>query len=701
MNPKRLLIINMSKNNRIRIPFRAAVVMVYNYARNKILEQAKAIAFILLYLVAFKIIVLQSAPTDALRISAGIGMVVFGLAFFLEGLFLGLMPLGERVGIQLPQRCNILVISAFGVLLGVSSTLAEPAISALRLAGTSVTPWATPLLYRMLEIETDSLVYAIASGVGVAVACGMIRFYYGFTLSPFIYSLVPLLLVISGVFAFDENLANIINLAWDTGAVTTGPVTVPLIIALGIGVSRSSGKQEGAASGFGIIALASLFPVLAVLALGFWMNKTTPSPVGEIEFFSQSNRIKALELVKSEKEMQILAFQRGNEGARRALLGGKGSYETILRRLADRNARSEFLGSMSLGDWLTQRASPRERTIIAAELAGKPLISDKTPVVISDVMTGEFKMSLRAVIPLVILLGVVLLLILRDGPKKGDEVLLGIFFAFLGMALLTSGIRLGLGPLGDQVGRPLPNVFRSETHEEGRVIFENFDLSSVSTAHSFDGTVSRFFYLKDRSGQPKAVSFDESKFDKDTGRYEHIVQRPPLFGPELTLVGIALVFLFAFGMGYGSTVAEPALSALGSTVEELTVGTIRRSGVVNTVSLGVGLGLLAGVIRILYNLSTVWIIVPAYALAVILTWFNDKDFADIAWDSGGVTTGPITVPLVLAMGLGIGGELNVVDGFGIVALASVFPVITMLIFGIMAKRSQRLVTAVGEVNDDE
>jgi hypothetical protein len=92
--------------------------MIWNYARTKIGEQLRAVAFIIVYLVAFKILVLNTPPANALQLSAGIGMVVLGLTFFLEGLFLGLMPLGERVGLQLPQRCNIAVIMFFGLLLG-------------------------------------------------------------------------------------------------------------------------------------------------------------------------------------------------------------------------------------------------------------------------------------------------------------------------------------------------------------------------------------------------------------------------------------------------------------------------------------------------------------------------------------------------------------------------------------------------------
>ena len=104
---------------KIKIPLRSAMAMVSDYARTRVMEQVKSVAFIILYLIGFQMLVLGTAPAQALQISAGVGMVVFGLTFFLEGLFLGLMPLGERVGLQLPQRGGIVAIIVFGLLLGV------------------------------------------------------------------------------------------------------------------------------------------------------------------------------------------------------------------------------------------------------------------------------------------------------------------------------------------------------------------------------------------------------------------------------------------------------------------------------------------------------------------------------------------------------------------------------------------------------
>ncbi|HNV52481.1 MAG TPA: DUF1538 family protein, partial [Tenuifilaceae bacterium] len=121
----------------------------------------------------------------------------------------------------------------------------------------------------------------------------------------------------------------------------------------------------------------------------------------------------------------------------------------------------------------------------------------------------------------------------------------------------------------------------------------------------------------------------------------------------------------------------------------LTVGAIKRAQIVQVVSIGVGIGIVLGFSRILFDLPLIWLIVPSYILLIPLTILSEEEFTAIAWDSGGVTTGPVTVPLVLAMGLSIGGVLSISDGFGVLALASAFPIITVLLFGLIARAKQR------------
>jgi hypothetical protein len=109
-----------------------------------------------------------------------------------------------------------------------------------------------------------------------------------------------------------------------------------------------------------------------------------------------------------------------------------------------------------------------------------------------------------------------------------------------------------------------------------------------------------------------------------------------------------------------------------------------------TVAIGVGLGIAAGVAQLaIPSIDLTMLLVPPYLLLLVLTFISSEEFANFAWDSAGVTTGPITVPLVLALGLGIGGNIpGVIDGFGILALASVGPIITVLTVGLIVERTR-------------
>ncbi len=687
---------------RIRIPLPAATTMVGRYAWSKVGTQVRSVAFILIYLVGFKVLILRAPPAQAARLALGIAMVVIGLAFFLEGLLIGLMPLGKRVGVQLPGRGGLGLITGFGLLLGFGTTLAEPAMAALRATGRNVSAWETPLLFMLLDRYPQALVVAIGLGVGVAVALGMIRFARGLSLKPFIYVTIPLLLAVSAWCARDPNLAAVLGLAWDAGAVTTGAVTVPLVLALGIGVSRASGSREEAGGGFGIIMLASAYPVLGVLVLALLRAPTAPPPTDPATFFSPTHRETALRVLGSEARLVQHAFRQGGPDARRAVFADEATYRNAVTSLTTPSERLRLLGDVSLSEWLTQSASPQERAWLA--LPENPATSAPrdpgAPVL--RILSEEAGLAVRAVIPLTLLLLAVLLGLLRSRPRHTDEVVLGVGMAVLGMALLTSGIRMGLAPLGDEVGRPLPRVFRSTPREEGRVVLQPFGPDQILTSFGPGGERQDFFYLHDRRGRPTPVPFRPERYDAEAGRYEHIIERPPMFGPDMSLLGIGLVLLFAFGLGYGSTLAEPALSALGLTVEEITVGTVRKTAVVRAVSVGVGIGLVLGVLRILYDLPMIWMLMPPYLLLLPLTHWSEEDFAGIAWDSGGVTTGSITVPLVLSMGLGIRSEVAVADGFGLLAMASVYPILTVLLFGLFIRgRQRRAMRLLREGDDDE
>jgi len=683
---------------RIKVPFGDATMMLSEYAWTRIVDQIKSVAFIIIYLIVFQTLILRVPLANALATAGGIALVVFGLAFFLEGLVLGLMPLGERVGVKLPTRVGIAVIAVFGLILGFGATLAEPAISALRTAGSTVTAWDSPLLFMILGSYTEPLVLSVGVGVGIAVALGMFRFYYNLPIKPFILIIIPVLLVLTVIFSLDKTLNAVIGLAWDCGAVTTGAVTVPLVLALGIGVSRAASKGKGTSSGFGVVLLASAFPILAVLLLGLVLNSRSPKATTEAEFFSPAGREKALVLFGTEEKLRQHAFTHGSEEGRLAYFADEEAYKsTILSLQDDDNMRRSLLGAMTLSSWIVGNASDSERELLAGvELSEEKASTEPLGRTLKEEAIG----GARAVIPLSLLLLIVLLAFLREKLRYKDEVALGIIFTLIGMTLLTSGIKHGLASLGGEVGAQLPRAFASEEKYIDRVVIRNFDKDLLYKTIAPDGKQKTYFNFAEND-KIRPVEFREHNFDESSRIYEYIITQTPLFGSKLSVLGIILVLLFAFGMGYGATLAEPALNALGMTVENLTVGTIKRKQIIQVVSVGVGTGILLGVCRILFDLPLVWLIVPSYILLIPLTIISDDEFSAIAWDSGGVTTGPVTVPLVLAMGLSIGGALNISDGFGVLALASAYPIITVLLFGLIAKAKQKRSLATQNTEENE
>jgi len=246
---------------------------------------------------------------------------------------------------------------------------------------------------------------------------------------------------------------------------------------------------------------------------------------------------------------------------------------------------------------------------------------------------GALEGAIWAIVPLCSILLIVLIVGLRQKPKHMDELLIGIACAVIGMCLFNLGISLGLTPLGEQLG--------------GNVV------SSFASIQPW-----------------QSEGFIDPMFQSST-------------------VGKCLAILFGFILGYGATLAEPALNALGSTVEKITVGAFKKNLLMQAVATGVALGIGTGVAKIAFNLELWYLLIPPYAMLLILTFISSEDFVNFGWDSAGVTTGPITVPLVLAMGLGIGAKTGAIDGFGVLSLASVGPIITVLTVGLLVRKKPK------------
>lgn len=156
---------------------------------------------------------------------------------------------------------------------------------------------------------------------------------------------------------------------------------------------------------------------------------------------------------------------------------------------------------------------------------------------------------------------------------------------------------------------------------------------------------------------------------------------------------LLLVYSFAFLVGFATTVAEPALTAIARKAEEISDGSIRKGLLRLFVALGVGVGILLGAYRIVQGDSIVYYIMTGYGVVILLTYFAPRTIIPIAYDSGGVTTSTITVPIVAALGLGLAtsipGRDPLVDGFGLIAFASLFPMIAVLSYGISKREAIR------------
>lgn len=685
------------------------------YVRSRFMEQIKSVWLIILYLIVFQTLVLGIPIADASVIAVGLALVVVGLTFFMEGLLLGLMPLGEVIGVKLPLKAPVIAILLFAFILGLLATFAEPAISVLKTAGASVTPWNAPLLFILLNKNAGFLVWGVGIGVGFAVVFGMLRFLYNWSLKPFIYILVSGLTLVTIWASFNENLLHLTGLAWDCGAVTTGPVTVPLVLALGIGISRVVGAGDGASGGFGVVTLASLFPIATVLILGIAFLGQVPDPAPASEFLRSENRDKAVALFADEAEMRTFALQRsdftGDNPEPQPIEAfydfDRAKLDGFLSELKSNAAleSATFGADDGLERWAATRGDAEQRLLVFEDYEGVMAgvvrygTQEGPKFEAATMLYNNFSLAFMAIFPLSGVL-VLVLFVLRERLPQPDEIFLGVFLAFLGMGIFNVGIELGLTKLGDQVGGKLPASFKTIEQPEETKSIRNFDRNVVKTAITEEGETESFFYIKDK-GEYREIPFHESNYDESANQYTYTPSIGPLFGREGGLAGIFVVLLFAFIMGYGATLAEPALNALGLTVEEITVGTFKKSLLMQAVAMGVGVGIALGIAKIIWNIPLAYMLGPPYALLLVITFLSTEEFVNIGWDSAGVTTGPITVPLVLAMGLGIGNQINVIEGFGILSMASVCPILSVLLVGlnVTRKRKAALETAAADTKE--
>ena len=252
-------------------------------------EQTLAVVPITLQLVLTIAIFFQRAPNAPGELVGGMLCAIVGLTLFTDSLRICVMPLGELIGREMPRKLPQAAVLFIALCLGILCTYAEPALASLRPLARLVERNKTPYLYIVLNDFLEPLIFSIGLGVGVAAMIGILRFQNEWNMKKVILATVTPCLICSCYMKWgNPELMPILGLAWDCGAVTTGPVSVPVLLALGIGAMKTSkekklarrmlqqavlgGGQQPALDGFGIVTLASLFPVLAVQLLGIVLS---------------------------------------------------------------------------------------------------------------------------------------------------------------------------------------------------------------------------------------------------------------------------------------------------------------------------------------------------------------------------------------------------------------------------------------------
>ena len=446
---------------------------------------------------------------DALpRFLAGAVLFIIGLGLFLVGADIGVLPVGQKVGSTLTGKRNLALMLAVGFVVGFIITVAEPDVQVLAAQVTGVAPVIAPM----------ALVCIIAAGVGffVAVAMGRIIFQLPLKLLLFLCYTVVFLCAL-----FTPDL--FLGIGFDAGGATTGPMTVPFIMALGVGVAAVRGGSHAGDDSFGFVGLASVGPILAVLMLGLFASPAAPS-----------------------------ASAAADEGS----LGLAAHFLNLLPEV-----------------------------------------------------THEVAMALG---PLAVLFLLFRLFLIKLSRRQTLRMVMGLVYTFFGVILFFLGVKGGFMPAGDVLGALL--------------------------------------------------SSPENRF---------------------LLIPVALV------LGAVVVCAEPAVWILTEQVEQVSGGAIRRSLMLAALSAGVSLAVGIAMYRVISGTSLWFFLIPGYAAAVLLMRFCPKMFTAIAFDSGGVASGPMASTFILAFMLGVSkgvGGNPAVDAFGGIAMIAMTPLIAIQLLGIVFSR---------------
>ncbi|MBD3788816.1 MAG: DUF1538 domain-containing protein [Campylobacterales bacterium] len=468
---------------------------------------------IIMVVALFQGFIIQSVPTHLSSIITGLMIVALGLALFIRGLELGIFPIGEGLAVDFAKKGSTFWLLLFAFTIGFSTTVAEPALIAIAQKAASISQG---------KVDAFFLRMTVAFSVGFAIALGTLRILLGHPVHYYII-IGYILVVVMTFFAPKE----IIGLAYDSGGVTTSTVTVPLVAALGIGLASSIKGRNPIIDGFGLIAFASLTPMIFVQLYGIFVYALNPEVNESISIIKQ--------VVVASAEVQ-----------------------------------QAFDPWSMLWDILA-------------------VIKDVAPI-----------------------LGVIFFfqyLIIRKPVAHLKKIIVGIILVILGLYAFILGLEMGLFPIGESIA---------------------YQLTAMKNN--------------------------------------------------------LLIYLFGFLIGFSTTMAEPALLAIALKAQEVSSGGINQTILRTVVALGVAIGISLGAYRIVTGDPIHYYIIVGYIFVIIFTYFSPQYIIPIAYDSGGVTTSTVTVPLVAALGLGLAenieGRNPLIDGFGLIAFASLFPMLTVMGYGI-------------------
>lgn len=432
----------------------------------------------------------------------GAAMIVAGTMFFTLGAEISMSPMGERVGTAVTKSKNLMVIVILSFILGFIITISEPDLQVLA--------------QQVPSIPNMTIILSVAAGVGAFLVIALLRMLFSIPLSNM---LVLLYIFVFGLSFFVPS--SFLAVAFDSGGVTTGPMTVPFIMALGIGVSAVRNDRHAADDSFGLVALCSIGPILAVLVLGMIYNP--------------------------------------NESA----------YSPPVL--------PEIKNSVEL--WSLFRIG--------------------LPTYIKEIAVSLF--------PIALFFAVFQAAALKLSKRNLRKIIVGLVYTYIGLVLFLTGANVGFMPAGNYLGQVM-------------------------------------------------AALD----------YRWVII------PVGMLIGFFIVK------------AEPAVYVLNRQVEEITDGAISEKAMGLSLSIGVAISIGIAMLRVLTGISILWFLIPGYTIALGLSFFVPKIFTAIAFDSGGVASGPMTATFLLPFAQGaciaVGGNI-VIDAFGVVAMVAMTPLITIQILG--------------------